>query len=368
MGAVWISGAGPSADVDAEIARLNSDFSSRFGEPKHRLNVDESFFGSAFWKPLSLWREKPPQANYLIAKDRDQHPLALAWLAASQLATPFSDYDPVSQAADPIVVAQKFVPQAGLPAERMQALLQTELSLIKGNGQQKLDDTEFVNTIADWVKAAAGLDVSHRAAALLVADRALDAGGGYSNLEVRSSETGGNVPTAESNRKKLEGLGATFHYSELDGGYLYQHDWLKQAQALSANRQVGDAIFVDLLDRGFDTSGTCAVSEQFRRVIREGKQYLTAHPQTAAAAEILMAIADANRDIVALADGAAPGYSNSKTYAAEKNTARVSAIDDYRQTIAATTDEALKQKATRSAWELIAGIEPAKTRFFCVYD
>ena len=174
---------------------------------------------------------------------------------------------------------------------------------------------------------------------------------------------------------RLRSLGAAFDTAALSGDVLYARNWLREAYRLDPRGPIGDRAFLDLLARGFDTSPSCAEGpEAFRRVIEEGEAFLLrvdAEPEGGRdpriLAEVHYRIAEAQRDIVALASGHS-SYADPETYSAEAEAARASAVEHYRAALTLDPHAPGATAAWSEAWRLSAGLPPAGLAFYCIYD
>jgi hypothetical protein len=125
------------------------------------------------------------------------------------------------------------------------------------------------------------------------------------------------------------------------------------------------------METGFDPSGTGAGgggSEQFRKVIKEGQNYLKRPHDFEATQAVQMMVAEAYRDIVALAEGLGREYADPLDYKNAAPEARLKAIEHFRAALKQAADTLENRAAWSEAWRLIAGLPPSRLRYFRVFD
>ena len=218
----------------------------------------------------------------------------------------------------------------------------------------------FFRPMTRWIRAAERLPLPQRAAALYAADQALE----------RALCIYGLCDADDSLRlAMLQRLGARFTWSPLGGTWNSNRSWMSMARVLDRDSPLGNRIFLAQMNRGFDLSGTCARStEGFRAVIENGELYLERVPDSPIASDVHFLVAEAYRDIVALAMGAGDIYADVSRYQPEAAAARTSALAHYRAAIAEGREGPAARAAWQQAWALMAGFVPRDTRFYCVYD
>ena len=214
--------------------------------------------------------------------------------------------------------------------------------------------------LARWVSAAASLPPQRRAAALYAADLVLERNLCAWNICENP---------ADSLLRPLRTAGAEFTWSALFGRWASHRAWTQQARVLDRDSPLGRRILLAQMAAGFDFTGMCARGpEAFRAVIDNGERYLARVPDSPIAADVHFLIGEAYRDIVALAAGAAGVYADQSRYQEQSAEAREQAIAHYRAALAAGPSSPTAQAAWRRAWWLLAGLSPADTRFYCIYD
>jgi hypothetical protein len=218
----------------------------------------------------------------------------------------------------------------------------------------------ILNAIDQWLTAARALPAARRSAALFAADQLLgDSGGlGWDKNE--------NPPI----RQRLQQQGAEFNWLELGDGYEYRHTWLNEALQLDADGRVAEMAFLDLMERGFETSSACLDqhSEGFRAVITKGEEYLHRKPNSPIQSDIQFMMAQAYGDIVDLALGGGPEGEPDLKYQSEVASARVQAIEHYRLAFKFDSNSPRAQAAWPEARRLASGLSPTKLHFYCFYD
>lgn len=230
-----------------------------------------------------------------------------------------------------------------------------------GSGKHKNVQEKLVTAFERWLSAAQKMDKQKQAAALLAADLILtveqDAKG------ISDAEKGA------ATRDALTKLGAKFQKAPLESSIRYTHSWLLQARDSDINGPVGDLAFRILMENGFEISVSCGGgAEQFKKVIEQGEAYLQKTTVAAARSEVDLMVADAYRDIVALAEGAGPEPSNANLYQNNAEDARRKAIQHYRFALENANDNPITKAAWAEAWRLIVGLPPSDLRYYCYYD
>lgn len=217
----------------------------------------------------------------------------------------------------------------------------------------------IVHAIAGWLKAATTLPASRRAAALLVADSLVEQSGAAFLNEKKPSLT----------RRILQSRGATFEWSELDGGFSYAHDWLKEALRLDAYGPAGELAFLSLMEKGFETSFACGDQggEGFLTVIDRGQKYLQSSHATERLAYVHLLVARAYADVVLLEADRAYGV-EIQDYYPQPAVAHRNALDHYQAALNMPLDSSAAREAWSEAWRLSAGMMPLRTYFYCLYD
>jgi hypothetical protein len=393
LGMVWIeaavsdsaSGIALAADVRAALTRAYGPVTPALDAKVGRVRTDSlrrrlarlpgadalalglHFFGAAGWRTPGRWQvDSTVLASAFdggLGGHSKQRVLAFAFLPAARLGS-FKDYidQTALQERQHAALAGAAARLSGLDqrlAERLlSALAGGERAYQRGPRPSPASRADLLAALNAWIAGARPLDPHRRAAALLAADQVVgSAGAGYLLADVDSAT-----------RRSMEGLGAKFVYSELDGGYAYAHSWLDEALRLDPGGPVARLATLALLRMGFNESGMCGGgAEPFRRVSAEGERLLAGEPDSTAA-EVHFLVARGYADVVALASGAGGEYADSATYAADAPEARRRAIAHYRAGLTLDRRSADARSAWLEACQLLAGLPPNKTHFFCVYD
>jgi hypothetical protein len=172
-------------------------------------------------------------------------------------------------------------------------------------------------------------------------------------------------------RQQVEALGAEFVWAGIGKTWLYAHRWLRESLDIDPDGRIGELAFITLMERGFETSGTCRdqPGNGFRAVIDEGRDFLSRKPDSPLAPYVHLLMGQAWGDIVSLANGAGYDESDVEGYKPEEAAARTRAIEEYRLAFASPIQRPFKaREAWRNAWRLTAGQSPTRTYFYCIYD
>lgn len=365
LGMIWVSVTEPDSAKAVRLAdSVRTQLAEAYGTAAERK---VNFFGSAFWSHVGWFRRDSVIGVSALrgtalapARDSAREPRIVLAFA----------YRPVSgiNVDSGSGLVRFWTPSDTMPIETAMAIaaLDTTVSgplraLLRTDGPGTVrPPQELIRPLSRWLQASAGLPLPRRAAALYAADRILDramCGFGLCELSDYTS------------RAPLEALGARFNRSELGGSWVYTHTWLNQARMLDRDSRLGQSILLIQLIGGFDFTGTCAEgAEGFRRVIENGERYLERVPDSPIAPQVHFLVAEAYRDIVALAHGAGDIYADSSLYGEEAGDAAVRAIAHYREAMKAGITAPVARAAWSQAWWLKAGLAPREVRFYCVYD
>jgi len=369
-GLVWVSIPAADSTSGAHLAdSIGTQLAVSFGDS---VPGPMAFWGSAWWSHTRRFRRdsttvvsalRGPPAS---AADSARHwaVIAFAYRRASGITSgavdepaPASDaYAPVdSVPLDSAVALARLDSTLWLPLRHLVRTADTAAGRVSASAVDSL-----VRPLRRWLQAAASLPAARHAAALYAADVTLE----RSLCHYARCGTPDAAPLAP-----LRALGAQFTWAELGGTWVYERSWMNQARALNRDSPLGDRIFLAQMATAFDPSGTCAAgTEGFRRVIANGERYLARVPAGGIAADVHYEVAEAYRDIVALARGAGGVYADSSRYGDEAGTAARRALLHYREAMRAGPGAPVARAAWRRAWALQAGLVPQDLRFFCVYD
>jgi hypothetical protein len=164
----------------------------------------------------------------------------------------------------------------------------------------------------------------------------------------------------------------TLQLDELGGGSYYQHDLLWRLWRDYSDTDSGERAFVLLLDRGWDTSNTCAKgADQFREVIKQGEAFLQQRSASAYRPFVLDLTGEAYATWWTLSHGPSAGledYVDPKQYQEGADEARTKAISYFEQVQQAAPQTELASYATEMISALKQKLPIKEYRFFCIYD
>ncbi len=361
---LWVEIMPPTVETGTALAQqLRAALQQRFGAPETKAEV--SFLGSAAWDQKSKWKN----GNTLIVSAYDQtiggegrkRVLALVTTAvADKYGFNFGvvkgfedDYAPTRESLRRVERA------AGLEEQvaALEAFLDASNPNREGAPQEPCGDgAELPKVLTRWLETAKQWEGQRRAAVLLVAD-----------LATTVSQKCYLDENQEATRGQLKALGAGLEYSPLGAAWVYTRSWLRQVVRTQPTGQIGEMAFVEWMGTGF-REGCCCQGESPERVIKEGERYLQQKRTPETEAQVHFLLADAYRDIVALAGGAGMEYGSPEVYEPQAPQARLKALAHYRAGLKLESQSEQAQHAWREAWRLIAGLTTGETRFFCVYD
>ncbi len=365
LGEIWVEV--PQPDLAAGklgAERLRDALAAKIGPPQ--ANAKVSFFGAAAWGAISSWRNG--EAIIVSAYDN------------GRLSSP-EKRRVLAFAALPIADSQGFLFGRAVVPEKVEydrnrtkirsVAAATGLTAEESAVEKFLDDnnewqhrsapcpsaSQMPLVLQRWLAATAGMEAPKKAAGLLIAD-----------LAFQSTAT-----CFHQNEKtlspKLKAIGAELEYSQLGGAYEYTRTWLRKAYSLQQQGEVGGAAFLEWMRTGFAEHCCCQSEEpEFRRVIKRGEEFLKSKHAAGVSSAAEFMVADAYADIVALAAGELADYADASEFRNEAPQARRRAIEHYQAGLALDKASPEARNAWRSAWRLLAGLPPAQTRFFCVYD
>jgi hypothetical protein len=321
------------------------------------------YFGAADWTATAKWRvgDATVVSAYNGSRIDPEHAGALVFA-----------FGPASGVSVELGKGDYEAPREVGPAEAVEAIAAADLgpalsdplyaavARARDGAIGASDASALVDALEPWLRAARSLPPPRRAAALLAADRTVKTCDQHYQL---------GDEKASGARRRLAAFGARFEYSQLGGWYGYTHTWLQEAVRLDRDGPAGQTAFVDMLEAGFDLTGTCSAGrEEFRLVIKRGEPFLArvTDPRLRFATEL--AVARAHADVVALADGAADDYADAAGYRSTASDDRALAIAHYDRALAIDDVSDLARRAWGEAWRLRAGLPPVAAHFFCIYD
>ncbi len=250
------------------------------------------------WRHSTVWRL--PAASVAAASQGSSlfgRVFVLAWASSSGISSDLADslgfrHDPETAMLREVVASG---PLDSTQAEPLIALRAGFFWAGEGMIPATLADSTLVRALEPWVGMADTLPPRARSAALLLADRVLEAARLPSLLE----------PDSTVVRAQLERIGARFKQHALGGrSYIYVNNWLWEALQLDRDGPIGQRALLVLLERGFFTEPGCAGEgyrdEGFRRVVAEGEGALAGELDPAVRPAIEVVVAQAYGDIVYL--------------------------------------------------------------------
>jgi flagellar basal body-associated protein FliL len=222
-------------------------------------------------------------------------------------------------------------------------------------------DAGYRDSVFAFLAAAESAPEANQPAMLLAADFMLQA------LWCPSEQN------CEELRQRFAKEKLSLKYSELGGGYFYQHDLLWRVWQEYPATESGEAAFVLLLDSGWDTSGVCAKgSDEFRDVIKQGEAFLEEHPNSPHRALVTHLVGQAYATWWSLSkeptDGMAD-YVEPKSYRQGSEQARLKAIEYFERVEKLSPGTPLSEYARQYLPTLRdRQVIGEGYRFFCVYD
>jgi hypothetical protein len=381
LGLVWVETAHPPVDheagpADADVAAAAEELTGALGAAG---GMQPHWWGSAYWRGRARW-----QADLIAAVGARRDPWDDARdLAFVIVAGPAADLSgPGWQVAEPLPerweLRQRAVRRrltealdilgsgSGLRiADEMRVLAARADSMRswqEGEGLPQAVRDEFPrvlgNAVHAWSGALPALPAGQRAAALLAMD-----------LLLHGADDVGR-PDQTALRRTFEDAGGIFDYSPLGDWHVYTRSWLKRAAQESDAGRASELAFLTLLELGFETSATCSETGPFSflEVIRRGDEYLARTPQSSIRAGVHLALARAWSDIVALAMGMGYEEGDGDQFVEQAPHARVRAAEHYRLAFDTAAEDDLVRLAWPDAWRMVAGLDPSRTWFYCVYD
>jgi hypothetical protein len=225
-------------------------------------------------------------------------------------------------------------------------------------------DPDYNEAVFRFLEGAEKASASEQAAMFLAADFMLQ------GISCPSEQR----PACEKLRDQFAQHKLTFAYSELGGGFFYQHDLLWRVWREHPESDWGERAFLLLLDSGWDTSGMCANgSDQFREVIRQGQTFLRERPSSPYRGLVTHLVGQAYATWWSLSLPPGKGmedYVDPKQYTEGSEQARLRAIEYFEQVPQIAKGTLLEQYAL----EVLPRLREQRRlgtdgyRFFCVYD
>src|SRR5205823_2928691 len=344
--------------------------STRFGKGQYDPKL---WFGNAaYWNKTAKWNVGPATFvsayESIVSGSRPSRVLAFGFLLVSGLHVDLGGgediygeaFDAELRSLDAAFAASGLVGKDLEPIHLVKRRIEEYHSGKSGAGQSAAGD-EVVDALKQWLSTSRRRGRRQYAAALLAADISLDLSLDLSTQFLNTED--------EAIRKRLKAIGANFVYAQLDG-YVYTHDWLKNALRLDRGGLIGDLSLISMMEKGFDISGMCVDTgyEGSGRVIFEGERFLSRSRNRKLRARVHLLVAEAYSDVVALSDGQGEDYVAAAKYKRAAPWARLMAIAHYRSVLRMSHSPRNSKRIWKQLWRLLAGAPPTGTNFLCVYD
>lgn len=373
LGNMWVEIPVEQAAADSVAERLRAALGERFGEPSPL--APPASVSRYQWDEYTTWRA----GHVTIATANEggygtSHVVGAAWSPAAglELPLPYSWDGSVETEMD----GERLARLVGLEPARARGLLrlaEERRTTGQSAAERAAADSLFLDRIEAWLVEGRKREPQARAAALLIADRALSTARITSEFARRDSA---------QIRRRIGDLGATLEKIWGEGyHYGYAGDLLLEAYDLARGTPMGDRAFIRLLRTGFDPSPNCPEVDAFRRIVEEGEAFLEGSASRAVdrgiLAETHRLVAEAYADVVAIDAGLAP---EAWVTAAPVDTAvapdvvptprnaRRSAVEHYQAALDLMPASPDKESVWREAWRLAMGLSPHATRFVCAWD
>lgn len=188
----------------------------------------------------------------------------------------------------------------------------------------------------------------------------------------KSGETGPVETRCPELRSGLARYQITLQYDQLGLGVYYARDLLWRVWGDYPATDWGQRAFVLLLDRGWDTSATCAKgADQTKEVIHQGEGFLQQRPGSPYRGAVTLLVAEAYASRWSLSakpkDGMAD-YVNPKEFHEGAEEARIKAIGYFEQASQLAPGTELSEYAGDVLPHLREKQVLENYRFYCVYD
>jgi len=175
-------------------------------------------------------------------------------------------------------------------------------------------------------------------------------------------------------KKWLDTHGLTNNYSNLGGDYIYGETNLWNLLAGYPDSYWGQFAFLELLIRGFDTSGTCRNgNDQWRAVLEKGPAFLEKYPDSEFTPDIRFCIGTAAETLYNLGimedhpERESSGESRNQ-YAEQSQYARKQAIKYYEETLQSPQKDKFENHLKYILPRLRAGFGTGCHYYYCFYD
>lgn len=239
-----------------------------------------------------------------------------------------------------------------------------ELRVLRGEDPARTIDERsqdvFRSLVTRLVKAAESAAENRKPLLLLAADR----------VTTRIQPPEPDSPESEKVLEELARLGLNFSWAPLGTTWVSTHDLAFQLVQEYPNTPEGEAAFVYLLNRGWDTTGVCTKgSDQFREVIRRGEEFLKDRPESKYRLDVSFAVAQAYETWCSLSKASlSDTYADRNSYRDGAPEACQKATALYEEVVRSAPDTYEAEYARERLPRLKLGIDTNQRRFFCVYD
>ena len=329
-------------DSAAVLPQIQKEISSEIGAGKAYSWTAQApyvLIKAGNWNGGQEWRSGGSRWNHLWK----HHLMTVGLTAASQRIASAANEEWVHK---PMTTATDAANLTGLPAKEIKGI-QTLLGEPRGSS----DSSDAVPFLLSWIAQSRKLPAAQAAAGLYSADILL-----------------ASIPASRQLQMQFAPAGAHFDHDELGGGYSYAHNLLWQAFHMATESAAGQQAFLDLIAAAFHPE-CCYSGNGFEEVITRASQYLAEHPGIAIRSQVLLAIGDAYRDRIAVANGAnGDPFNDAAKYKRADKRSYWEALRNYRAAIKAAPGSDSANSALKQAWSLQAGLPPLETRFFRLYD
>jgi len=364
LGLIWISIRKAAGEGIALAQEISQSFKHRYSDAQSSAT---ELFSSGLWNEAASWRSDQVTLASAYSNDEGE---AIAAIFSSrsgldrtwggQAEPSYDNSKSLSRIQDLMRVSN----MGGLPQTGIDDILKLndDWQNSMGTDKPRLVPRLVVEALSHWITEAMQKPDRQKAASLLVGDLVL--------ATVQHAFKISELGEGEEARLALSKLGAHFISHPIQASMVYSRSWLHDAQRLDAEGPIGELCFLILMETGFDPTGICAeTSEKFMTVIKNGEEYLKQKRIIAHRQEIEIMVADAYRDIIAMAEGLADDENvDPNKYKGLTREALPKAIEHYRIGLQNARDSVQNRIAWSEAWRLIAGLPPVYIRYLCIID
>ncbi len=348
--------------------QLELKLTARFG-PAESARAVPPEFRATVWGDVRRWQTQD-LTIYLFLSERSGRPVQLELLVLHRHLTQalaesqqLAGREWVALARAEASLDPRLVEELGAAYPGLAALAQDPASQSNQAAQARIGAL-----LTQVLNAAKTAPRERRPALLLAADRLAD-----------RLWHGGEVSAAwDHERQELASFGVHYHFIHIGGDWEYQHDLLWRVWKEYGATDWGERAFVLLLNHGWDTSGECRQgSDQFREVIRRGKDFLVQRPKGPHRLEVLLSLAQAYETWWSLSQAApcksghatdCDPYVTPELYQTGAAAARQKAIRYYEQLLRLASNSPEAAYARLHLPRLKLEIDTNQRAFSCIYD